>query len=204
MYFLFAFCLCNRMYSVLELSLVVWECTCLHSFYTHTDPQPLSNNRKCIYLSGMSFRRFLIYLLVGPTYGRKTMTGLLHSQRISAGENQVGHALAEVQPQYHYRRVTQTESETDSYPYFAEHFGHKIHIDQNEKLVMFGAAKLLALYLCLWRIMLKSTWIYSGNSKHTRRSVLIALLASYAFAFSNGWMDKWLSNTGLSTHLLPH
>ena len=67
------------------------------------------------------------------------MTSLPRSQGISADEKKVGHALAEVQPQYHYRRTKgDTESETNPYPYFAEHFGHKIHIDQNEKLVMFG------------------------------------------------------------------
>ena len=73
------------------------------------------------------------------------MTGLLRSQGISAGEKQVGQALAEVQPQYHYRRVTQTESETNPHPYFAEYFGHKIHIDQNEKLVMFGVTHIGAI-----------------------------------------------------------
>ena len=40
------------------------------------------------------------------------MKGLLRSQGVLAGEKQVGHALAEVQPQYHYQRLTRTESET--------------------------------------------------------------------------------------------
>ncbi len=32
----------------------------------------------------------------------------------------------------------------NSIPYFAEYFGHKLHMDQNEKLVMFGATHVMA------------------------------------------------------------
>ena len=102
------------------------------------------------------------------------MKGLLRSQGVLAGEKQVGHALAEVQPQYHYQRLTRTESETNPHPYFAEYFGHKVHIDQNEKLVMFGvthiaaidgyiAAKLWVSFPCQSRTTLKSTHICSGK-----------------------------------------
>ena len=73
------------------------------------------------------------------------MKGLLRSQGVLADEKQVGHALAEVQPQYHYQRLTRTESETNPHPYFAEYFGHKVHIDQNEKLVMFGVTHIAAI-----------------------------------------------------------
>ena len=86
-----------------------------------------------------------IILQVGPTYGRKTMTGLLRSQGILAGEKQIGHALAQVQPDYHLRRLTRTECETNPHPYFSEYFGHKLHIDQNEKLVMFGVTHVAAI-----------------------------------------------------------
>ena len=82
---------------------------------------------------------------VGPTYGRKVMTGLLRSQGIFAGQRQVGNALAEVQPHYHHKRLTKTESETNPHPYYSEYFGHKIHIDQNEKLVMFGVTHIAAI-----------------------------------------------------------
>ena len=30
-------------------------------------------------------------------------------------------------------------------PYYAEYFGHKLHMDQNEKLVMFGVTHVLAI-----------------------------------------------------------
>ena len=73
------------------------------------------------------------------------MQGLLRSQGIVAGEKQVGRALAEGQPEYHLRRVTRTESEMNPHPYFAEYFGHKLHMDQNEKLVMFGVTHVAAI-----------------------------------------------------------
>jgi hypothetical protein len=60
------------------------------------------------------------------------------------GEIQVGRALAEVQPVYHMKRLTRTESDLNPHPYFAEYFGHKLHIDQNEKVVMFGVTHVAA------------------------------------------------------------
>lgn len=82
---------------------------------------------------------------VGPTYGRKTMCGLLRSQGIKAGEKQIGLALAEVNPEHHLKRLTRTEAEINPHPYFARYFGDKLHIDQNEKLVMFGVTHVAAI-----------------------------------------------------------
>ena len=73
------------------------------------------------------------------------MKGLLASKGVVAGEKQIGRSLAMVQPQYHYRRLTKTESEMNSHMYFAEYFGHKLHIDQNEKMVMFGVTHICAI-----------------------------------------------------------
>jgi len=43
------------------------------------------------------------------------------------------------------RRVTQTERQTKPVPYTARYFGEKVHIDQNEKLVMFGVTHICAI-----------------------------------------------------------
>ena len=82
---------------------------------------------------------------MGPTYGRKTIRGLLRSQGIYAGDKQVGCSLGEVHPSYHLKRLTRVESELNPHPYFARYFGHKLHIDQNEKVVMFGLTHVAAI-----------------------------------------------------------
>ena len=55
-----------------------------------------------------------------------------------ASARRVGQSLARVAPTYNYRRQTRTERQTNPYPYVAEYYGHKLHIDQNEKLAMYG------------------------------------------------------------------
>ena len=37
-----------------------------------------------------------------------------------------------------------TARHTNPVPYYAEYFGHKLHIDQNEKLVMYGVTHICA------------------------------------------------------------
>ena len=75
---------------------------------------------------------------VGPTYGRKTMTGLLSSEGIHVSEQRVGESLKRVNPGYSHARRTSTARQLNPVPYRADYFGHKLHIDQNEKLVMYG------------------------------------------------------------------
>ena len=83
-------------------------------------------------------------LQVGPTYGRKTMVGVLASQGIRAGSQRVGQSLARVNPVSHERRRTRTERQTNPIPYSSKYFGNKVHIDQNEKLVLFGVTHVCA------------------------------------------------------------
>ena len=66
------------------------------------------------------------------------MTGLLASKGVKVCENYVGKTLREVQPEYHSRRCTATASSMNPVPYRSDYFGHKLHVDQNEKLVMYG------------------------------------------------------------------
>ncbi|CAC5420888.1 unnamed protein product [Mytilus coruscus] len=73
---------------------------------------------------------------VGPTYGRKMMTGHLSSKGINVSEARVGEALATVNPRYHHLRQ-QGSRNFNPVPHQADHFGHKIHLDQNEKNVWF-------------------------------------------------------------------
>ena len=82
---------------------------------------------------------------VGPTYGRKTLTGLLASEGVKVAEERVGKALKEVNPVYHQARYHRAERRLNPIPYHASHFGNKIHIDQNEKLAMYGVTHVCAI-----------------------------------------------------------
>ena len=77
-------------------------------------------------------------------YGRKTMTGLLASQGLRVSQVRVGESLRRTNPQYHHHRNTSTTRHLNPVPYSAEYFGHKVHIDQNEKLVMYGVTHVCA------------------------------------------------------------
>ena len=72
------------------------------------------------------------------------MTGLLASQGLQVSEERVGASLRRTNPQYHYRRCTSTARLLNPIPYTADYFGHKVHVDQNEKLVMYGITHVCA------------------------------------------------------------
>ena len=73
------------------------------------------------------------------------MKGYLSAQGIRIGEKRIGASLQRVDPSRHYTRQQQMHRVTNPVPYRAEYFGEKLHIDQNEKLVMFGATHVCAI-----------------------------------------------------------
>ena len=72
------------------------------------------------------------------------MVGVLASHGIRAGLQRVGPSLARVNSTYHERRTTRTEHQTNPIPYSSKYLGNKVHIDQNEKLVLFGVTHVCA------------------------------------------------------------
>ena len=66
------------------------------------------------------------------------MTGHLASEGLRVSETRVGKSLSRQNPSYHQARRTATARQMNPVPYRADYFGHKLHIDQNEKLVMYG------------------------------------------------------------------
>ena len=73
------------------------------------------------------------------------MCGFLASQGLKVSEARVGEALRVVRPDYHQMRVTGASGSLNPCPYRAEYFGEKLHIDQNEKLVMYGLTHICAI-----------------------------------------------------------
>lgn len=73
------------------------------------------------------------------------MCGLLASEGTRVAQVRVGRALQVVNPSYHSARRNRAERRLNPIPYHATHFGHKLHIDQNEKLVMFGVTHICAI-----------------------------------------------------------
>ncbi|XP_057208892.1 uncharacterized protein LOC130565818 isoform X2 [Triplophysa rosa] len=80
----------------------------------------------------------------GPTYGRKMMTGYLAAKGIRASESRVGRALQTIHRPYHEMRCSGARN-LNPIPYRAAYTGHKLHLDQNEKLGMFGVTHVLAI-----------------------------------------------------------
>ena len=81
---------------------------------------------------------------VGPSYGRKMMTGFLASQGFKVSQNRVGLALKRVFPYHHSLRQNTVHRQINPIPYVAAYFGEKLHIDQNEKLVLYGVTHVCA------------------------------------------------------------
>ena len=81
---------------------------------------------------------------VGHVYGRRTVQGLLRSCGVYVGQRRVSASLQRVAPlEYASRRFT-THRLLNRVPYRADHFGQKLHLDQNEKVAMYGVTHALA------------------------------------------------------------
>ena len=57
---------------------------------------------------------------------------------VSVGKNRIGIALSRVTPHYHQRRKSNTARITSPKSHTAIYFGNNLHLDQNEKLEMYG------------------------------------------------------------------
>ena len=84
------------------------------------------------------------HVSVGGTYLWSAYYNWIISFR-HISEDRVGVALKTVQPQYHSLRCQATARSLNPVPYKADYFGEKIHIDQNEKLILFGITHIAAI-----------------------------------------------------------
>lgn len=86
----------------------------------------------------------VIVMQVGPSYGRRTLNGLLRSEGIVVGEQRIRQSLMHATPAYTIQRRNHSYHQFNPIPYYAEYHGHKLHIDQNEKLIQFGVTHVAA------------------------------------------------------------
>ena len=70
---------------------------------------------------------------------------LSQKHKVNTSQRRVASALQVIRPIYHQRRQSNTARMINPIPYRADHFGHKLHIDQNEKLVMYGVIHVVAI-----------------------------------------------------------
>jgi len=73
------------------------------------------------------------------------VTGFLAANGIKVSETRVGESLRYVNPFYNHSRRTATARQINPVRYYAEYFGHKLHVDQSEKLAMFGCTHVCAI-----------------------------------------------------------
>ena len=85
-----------------------------------------------------------IHLQVGDSYGKKMLKGLLDSKGVHISEGKVAESLQRVDPGYQCRQQSLVDR-TNPAAYYASAFGHKLHLDQNEKLIMFGVTHVIAI-----------------------------------------------------------
>ena len=110
------------------------------------------------------------------------MTGYIrHATGLRLGVNSAGRALKQVNPQQRRERQTPTQS----HGILCWIFGHKLHLDENEKLVQYGVTVVIAgfrITVPIW----KHGKVWFGNAI----KVLIAYLAVFpAQKHDRSWLD---------------
>ena len=106
---------------------------------------PWDNIKACKNIIYLFKYFFPISLKVGPTYERKMMKGYLAQKyKVNISQKRLADVLKAVAPNYHVRRQTDTARQTNIIPYRADYFGHKLYVDQNKKLEMYGVVHVVA------------------------------------------------------------
>ena len=72
------------------------------------------------------------------------MKGHLEAKGVKISESRIGESLQRVCTSGHSARRTNSVNCLNPVRYSANHFSHKLHIDQNEKLVSFGVTYIVA------------------------------------------------------------
>ena len=81
---------------------------------------------------------------VGHSYGRRSLQGLLRASGIQISQQRIAILLQRTFPTAHSQRSRTLGRAINPIPYRATFYGEKLHMDQNEKLVMYGAVHVVA------------------------------------------------------------
>ena len=81
------------------------------------------------------------------------LKGYLSFKGISTSERKLKNVLPRISPQWHMARQQNSHECSNPSIYIANHFGHKLHIDQNKKLVNYGVTYVLARDGCSSKIV---------------------------------------------------
>ena len=77
----------------------------------------------------------------------KVGTGFIKQKYgVSVGQNRIGKGLTRVALHYHQRRKSNVARMTNPIPYRANYFSHKLHLDPNEKLEIYGVPHVAAIH----------------------------------------------------------
>ncbi|TKS77865.1 hypothetical protein D9C73_011956 [Collichthys lucidus] len=98
----------------------------------------------------------------GPTFGRRMMKGYLAVKGVHAAETRIESVLRTIHRPYNEARH-QGARNLNPLPYQADYMGQKIHLDQNEKLQMFGVTHVVAIDGYSKKIVGHSTMAIKNN-----------------------------------------
>ena len=77
-------------------------------------------------------------------YGRKMLAGYLKSKGTSSSGNTVAKVMKKIHPYHSSERHFKAVQNLNPKPYQADYFGQKLHIDDNEKLEVYGTTHVIA------------------------------------------------------------
>ena len=83
-------------------------------------------------------------LRVGHAYCRRTMQGLLRSNDIEVSQARIATSLRRVAPVQYHARCVDIYRVLNPAPYRVSYYGEKLHLDQNEKIMMHDVTHVLA------------------------------------------------------------
>lgn len=102
--------------------------------------------RRSMCIDDVELERVLLVAIarVGHSYGRRSMQGLLASEGVQVSQSRLSSIMERIAPIQHAARQQDAHRLLNPIPYRARCYGAKLHLDQNEKCVMFGVTHVVA------------------------------------------------------------